>query len=253
MPKLTAKDIDIDAVREIMAVNQDVYLDKSRKKLPGGWVRVFDSAGLDGNRTEGFFGALYCKEDQYGKKWMVCFRGYNGRTDVDDLYSAVIGDDVPEQVRDACRFTQKALEKFALTIENVNVVGHSMGGYLSKAVGIAMNAKEVFAFSALGLRREHMAPLRKLSKEFSSAAEVTVSRLNKITTSIYSTGDATPKSGDYHGKELALVVDKNPHLMKSLEVALLRSRGVTNPYAQSIVPRPKRWGFKNFVYSIGVD
>src|SRR5262245_39913335 len=117
-------DVDVEELCERMSVDQDVYVDNPRRILPESWERVFDSKEIEGNRKEGFFGALYRKHSRGVDEWMICFRGYNGRTDIDDLWQAVRGKKkLPDQVRDACIFTQAALKKFDLDIKDVDIVG----------------------------------------------------------------------------------------------------------------------------------
>jgi len=146
---------------ENAALCDHVYFRKGEETLPAGWQIVQTSDKLLGHKSN-FFGALYMKQDpETGeKKYVLAFRGSDGN----DLKAnfAIAQGKLPRQHAHAVDFVYKACDAAGIRIEDVEVTGHSLGGYLARTVGHTLPVKKVWAFAGPGPGPKTRAYLEKL-------------------------------------------------------------------------------------------
>jgi len=129
---------------------------------PNGWRVVATSDELmPGKRA--FFGALYAKTDPATghTDYTVAFRGSDGN-DLKTNFMIAIGG-LPSQFKDAYDFTKLAAQKAGIDTKDMNLTGHSLGGYLARTVARVIDVKKVFAFSSPGPSKEVRAYLEKIA------------------------------------------------------------------------------------------
>lgn len=234
----------------LMSICQDSYKNQSDDTLPGGWKRVMDSNDIEGNRKNGFFGAVYVHEHLGTKHYAVVFRGFSGRYDLDDVFNAVAGP-IPKQVEDAYTFTKIAAATFGFDAQNATYAGHSFGGYLSKAVGAMVNSASTYSFNGIGLKKSDIKGLQKLAKSFGDdASHIDEKFLSAHAFSLYSKRDIVPKLGKYHGQKFAVdtPINAGPHLLQSIEIGFLKA--LHRSPAESQVEKPQVHGLAGLAVNL---
>ncbi|MEZ0226786.1 MAG: hypothetical protein ACAH83_19675 [Alphaproteobacteria bacterium] len=122
------------------------------------WELVTTSEALMGKSSSGFDGALFRAGDQYA----FVFYGYNSRRDFGDVVRVGFVGVPRRQLREAEAFTEKAGASYGFDASDAQFVGHSMGGYLAKAIGIHESAPEVWAFNSPGFKQRDPHRIEKL-------------------------------------------------------------------------------------------
>ncbi len=117
---------------------------------PEGWHVVLSSNDLPKSKT-GFFGAVYAQKDPAGgpDRHVIAMRGLNDRADLSSIF-AVYARRLPPQHNEAVDFINTACEKLGLDMGDVELTGHSLGGYLSRTVGRSLPVKKIWSFSSPG-------------------------------------------------------------------------------------------------------
>ncbi len=217
---------EIIRVSERFALASNVYDDNSNSsvKLAGGWQRVFNSSEVPGLNDRGFYGSLYKRTVNGRDEHVIAFRGMDGIKDLDDVAKLALGI-APAQLTDAYKFSKIAAEKFNIDRGNVEYVGHSMGGYLSKAVGLLNNSFNIYAFNSPGLFKEDLKGLpRRIMREFGeNKADITENRIERSVMSINSKFDFVTWVGELSGKTIKLNTDGRPHQLMGLENSFNRA------------------------------
>lgn len=134
---------------EMAALCDHVYFRKGEETPPAGWQIVQRSDALLGHHSN-FFGALYARENpETGKKdYVFAFRGSDGN----DLKAnfAIAQGKLPKQFTHAMDFIYKACDAEGITPKDTEVTGHSLGGYLARAIGVTVDVRKVYAFAGPG-------------------------------------------------------------------------------------------------------
>lgn len=119
---------------------------------------VTTAKGLMGKSHSGFDAALFKVDGKYS----FVFYGYNNRRDLNEVIRAgFIG--VPrQQLREADAFVDKAMETYNIKPAEMQFIGHSLGGYLAKAVASHAGAPEVWAFNSPGLKKRDPQRIERL-------------------------------------------------------------------------------------------
>ncbi len=144
-----------DAFKEIALsrayIATHVYKKYADVALPEGWERVCHSNDLMGANANGFEGALYrhrhpvTHEDRY----ILAFCGFDDAGDIPNVIAAgFLG--IPDQLEDAYAFTAKACAQYKIPSSKLEFAGHSLGGYLAKAVADHWGARAVWSFNSPG-------------------------------------------------------------------------------------------------------
>ncbi len=92
-------------IQERMAIAQDTLEDKATYEIPRGWKRAYSTNRESRLTANGLFAAVYAREEGGRKKFIISFQGYDTPKDIDDLYACA--KDMPQQMKDAYRFTKK--------------------------------------------------------------------------------------------------------------------------------------------------
>ena len=91
-------------------------------------------------------------QDESGK-FVMAFRGTERDSTLDWLNNAGIGlANINEQYNDAKEFLEKAMKDYGVTIDNLTLTGHSLGGILTQQVGATYGIKG-YAFNPYGTDR----------------------------------------------------------------------------------------------------
>lgn len=217
---------ELESVRQRFAVASDVYdeANPASKPLPGGWRRVFSSSEVSGLGDRGFDGALYSRTVNGREQHIFAFRGMDGWKDLDDVTRLALGKS-PGQLKDAYKFVKIASERYGLDPSRAEYVGHSMGGYLSKAIGLLHRSPEIFAFNSPGLFHDDLKGLpRKILKEFGETkSDITLNQIKRSVTSINSKFDIVTWVGDISGNTIKVSTSGRQHQLSSLENSFNRA------------------------------
>ncbi len=151
----------LKSAAEKAALSDHVYFRKGEETPPDGWQIVQRSDQLLGHHSN-FFGALYAREnhDTGKKEYVFAFRGSDGN----DLKAnfAIAQGKLPKQFAHAMDFLYKACDAEGITPKDTEVTGHSLGGYLARAVGVTADVKKVYAFAGPGPSEKTRAYLNQL-------------------------------------------------------------------------------------------
>lgn len=147
-----------DGLREIATTKAflatNAYTKYEKDILPqSGWERLCSSIDLIGESETSFHGALYRRaQDGGGFEYAIAFCGFADAGDIKNAFEAgFMG--LPDQLDDAHKFTTKACADHGIDTKNLHFVGHSLGGYLAKAVSLFMGAKSVWTYNSPGFKK----------------------------------------------------------------------------------------------------
>ncbi len=159
---------------EMACLSRHVYdIDAS---VPHGW-KVSDVSSAKVEKKTGFFAALYERTDPKDgeKKYVVAFRGTTPKlpTIFADVNIA-LGRLPRGQYEAALDFVQQVCEKNNLNPAELELTGHSLGGYLAKEIGTAMGVKKVSSFNAPGASKQVQEHSASLSEGAQKPEEVNV-------------------------------------------------------------------------------
>lgn len=216
---------ELGSVQQRFALASDVYNDSAPdRQLSGGWQRVFTSADVPGLGDRGFYGAVYKRTINGKDEHVVAFRGMDGVTDLDDVTNLAIGR-APGQLSDAYRFVTEASQKLKFNPARAEYIGHSMGGYLSKAVGLLNGSQKITAFNSPGLFNEDLKGLpRRIEKEFGdNKADITQDQIGDSVLSIDSKFDFVSWVGSLRGNTVKINTRGRQHELSSLETSFERA------------------------------
>ncbi|QQG35460.1 MAG: hypothetical protein HYS17_07905 [Micavibrio aeruginosavorus] len=237
---------EVGSVRERFAIAGDVYENSPRKMLAGGWHRVMSSQDVPETQRGGFYGALYKRTLNGKDQYVIAFRGMDGLRDLDDVARLMLGG-APEQLKDAYKFAKEAMIQHNIDPADVEYVGHSMGGYLSKAVGLMLDSPKIYSFNGPGLfERDLKALPRQIMREFGeNKADITESRVLERVLSVNSKWDPVSWLGKLTGRTVSIETEGRPHKLSSLERNFSRAAaGLSNvaptPVASLVLPALNR-------------
>lgn len=120
---------------------------------PRGWERLCTSIDLIGGSKTSFHGVLYRRLQDCGRhEYAIAFCGFADAGDIKNAFEAgFMG--LPDQMEDAHTFTAKACETHGIDTRDLHFVGHSLGGYLAKAVSLFTGAKAVWTYNSPGFKK----------------------------------------------------------------------------------------------------
>ena len=231
---------ELASVKERFAVASDVYEDAkhSSRNLAGGWQRVFDSSEIPGLNDGGFYGSLYKRTINGRDEHIIAFRGMDGITDLDDVTNLAVGR-IPGQFAAAYKFTKIATEKFNLDPAKTEYIGHSMGGYLAKAVGMLNDSRKIYSYNGPGLFHDDLHGLPERVKDLfgENKADITQDRIARNVTSINSKFDVVSWVGEMSGKTIRIPTHGRQHQLSSLEESFNRAaQGLFDGLPQRVAP-----------------
>lgn len=137
----------------------------SRNAPAQGWQLLTTSRELMRGDGRGFEGAVYKKDGRYA----VVFYGINDRKDIAPALRAGFFGVPRKQLAQAHEFTRLAADAYGILPQNLDVVGHSLGGYLAKAVAMQAGAESVWTFNSPGFKKRDP---RRIEKLFGKEEEI---------------------------------------------------------------------------------
>jgi hypothetical protein len=143
---------DLQKIIERIDLARNVYGGSDKPAVPQGWEIVTSSAP-DPDKAEGFYARLYKKKSPAPgePQYLVAFRGTHAgdRSDV----AADIGiffQQVPKQHSQGVAFIKKICSDYKINPTDIELIGHSSGGYVAKTVAMVLGANRVVGFNAPG-------------------------------------------------------------------------------------------------------
>lgn len=244
---------ELGSVQERFSVASDVYEDQNpTNQLLGGWQRVFNSSEVPGLNDGGFYGSLYKRTVDGKDQHVIAFRGMDGVKDLDDVALLAIGKP-PSQLSDAYKFVKAASEKFKFDPAKAEYVGHSMGGYLSKAIGMLNGSNQITAFNSPGLFQEDLKGLpARIRREFGeNKADITKEKIKAGVLSVNSEFDFVTWIGEMSGKTIKLNTEGRQHKLSSLENSFQRAaESVMTPVpAKTVVGYQKQADYAGMAFA----
>ncbi len=203
----------------------DVYGDDN---LPTGnnWYVVENSDDLDfGRRNYSFNAKLYAKKHPVtGKKqYAIAFTGFNDIGDIPSVFS-ILANMMPPQFSDAYSFTKHAIEKHGLRARDIHFTGHSLGGFLAQAVGIAVNSQKMIVFNSPAIKEINVANIerhvRKIDKDKESKAFSTKFMKRRLI-AISSSRDPIAGWGIHRGTTYQYHTDFSHHSVQKLKELII--------------------------------
>ncbi|TNE33009.1 MAG: hypothetical protein EP349_00375 [Alphaproteobacteria bacterium] len=194
----------------------------------GDWEEVTNAAELGyPKHSSSFAASLYKRTDEKtGKEeYAIAYRGMTGVDDLDDaVIMAVIG--FPKQFYDAYEFAQEVAETYGIDLKETEFTGHSMGGYLAQAVGVACNAENIWMFNSPAMRDKDMLlipdKLAAVLGEDKAPHEddIDYTRLGERITAFRTQNDLVARLRKSHGAVLQGGFEKKPHSIAAMEKLL---------------------------------
>ena len=204
-------------------------------------------------------------QDESGK-FVMAFRGTERDSTLDWLNNAGIGlANINEQYNDAKEFLEKAMKDYGVTIDNLTLTGHSLGGILTQQVGATYGIKG-YAFNPYGTDRLLSLPqspfdgitsnflyglLTSLAEKVMSAVGLTKANVQWAYEHIYNisyqdegllNGDilsnlATELSSNHLGHFIPILGEnvgfKEGHLMETLNTAIAEYNNIVKKFDNS--------------------
>lgn len=141
---------------------------------------------------------------------MVAFRGVDGFDDLSSIFS-IFACRVPRQYEMAQQFMAMLVEKHKLNPADVELAGHSLGGYLASTIGHTMGAKKVWAFNSPGPTK---AMREKLAQNMPSKLP------QDSVVHIRSQNDVISQWGYEEGIAITIDTTYNHHALKTLQIEI---------------------------------
>lgn len=207
---MQANKSDLQKIIDRIDLARNVFGGEAPAPVPAGWEIVASSAP-DPDKTSGFYARLYKKTNpEPGEpRYTIAFRGTH-RGDRDDIMAdvGIFFQQIPKQHAQAIAFVQKVCAENDIPPAEVELIGHSSGGYLAKTVAIVLGANRVVGFNAPG-------PTAKMRENLVKEAHgdhMPPGRLIQIR----STADVVSKWGFEEGIILEVVTKGDHHSLAQL-------------------------------------
>lgn len=214
-------------LQERFGIAHDSFRESAYPRLMGGWTRIVDTRQTSPHYKEsGLYAALYSREspDAQGseKEFILAFRGYDEPEDFDDMLHITM-DQIPDQVADGYHFARAMIAQYNIPPRKLECVGHSMGGYLSKAVGLLLQSETIHAFNSPGIDQDSLPMLSALRRNFiAHANDVDEDEIRRTVLAVVSSEDHIARMGDHHGRVVAVPTADYHHRLSPLEDAIIK-------------------------------
>lgn len=199
---------------DIIRLTRHVY--HPEQSVPEGWKMQSVSSPAAMKKT-GFFAAFYERENPATgeTKYVIAFRGTDGISDLGSDLKIGFGQ-VPEQYSQALAFVEQVCKEKGIAPAEIELTGHSLGGYLARTAGETLGAKKVWTFNSPGPTRRERDYLARLIPGTSLP--------NNKLIQVRSTYDVVGEWGYDEGIILEVKTDGNAHsdasLQRGIETAL---------------------------------
>lgn len=175
--------------------------------LPANFRVAATSDDILGICASGFSAKLYTD----GDKWIVAFCGFSDAGDIVPVIEAGFKG-LPSQLDDALSFTLLCAEKFGIDKTALEFTGHSLGGYMAKAVGLYYGAAAVWTFNNPGFKFSDEEALL----EFFRRKDIAITKNPPGIVTVNSAYDLVSKWGIQKGQVIEIETDDNHHNMAVL-------------------------------------
>lgn len=214
------------AAAEVITVAEHVYNPKDA--VPSEW-QIVDRSEIE---NSGFFAALYVKSDADPEKtrYMIAFRGASSLKGLSSLFS-ILSCRLPKQHHQALAYVEHVAKTFNIDPGQLELTGHSLGGYLARSVGEAIGVKSIWAFNSPG-------PTSDMRQAFAGAATRKVDPQNMV--HVRSRYDIISRWGYDHGTVIELDTIGYHHGVSDLRGLLQSGVAVQNMKQSSLVATGKK-------------
>ena len=193
------------------------------------WERVTTAKQLMGKSRTGFDAALF----RSGEEYAFVFYGYNELEDLNEVVNVGFMGIPRKQLEEAHDFVMRASEVYGFEPSQTDFVGHSMGGYIAKALGLHTGAATIWAYNSPGFKRRDPGRFDRLFAE--ADAKSGVMHGTYVAPEIYnisSDEDIVGRWGYQPGEVYELDTGRRHHAVAAM-VAALRN---LNPFAHDEEP-----------------
>lgn len=187
------------------------------------WERVTTARQLMGKSHSGFDAALFRSDENYA----FVFYGYNEVADLNEVVKVGFMGIPRKQLEEAHDFVAQAAETYGFDLAKTDFVGHSLGGYLAKAVALHTGGQNVWAYNSPGFKRRDPGRFEKLFDD-GGHGEYAAPEIYNIS----SDEDVVGQWGYQPGEVYEVDTGKRHHAIASM-VAALRN---LNPFTQDEPP-----------------
>lgn len=203
----------------------------SQNAQPEGWQLLATSRGLMNDDGQGFEGAVYKK----GGRYAVVFYGVNDKKDVAPALRAGFFGVPRKQLEEAHDFMRLAIDTYGIEPQNLDIVGHSLGGYLAKSVALHAGADNVWTFNSPGFKRRDT---RRIEKLFAREEEIFSVKVTPDIRTLSSTYDLVGMWGRQAGTVYEVGTPRAHHNIEQVIAAAEgRELGAPAPQKAGIIRR----------------
>ena len=135
-----------------------------RADPPAGWTMLATSDQLTpATATSGFFAAVYQRVDPASgeRATVIAIRGTNDKLDLRSNFM-IFSRRLPPQFNDTMAFINAACDQLGLNTREIELTGHSLGGYLARAISRVQEFRKAWCFSSPGPDERTQEKLREL-------------------------------------------------------------------------------------------
>lgn len=187
------------------------------------WEKVTTAHDMMGRSRSGFDAALF----RSGENYAFVFYGYNELKDVGEVVKVGFMGIPKKQLEEAHDFVTRASEVHGFSPSQADFVGHSLGGYLAKAVALHTGAQNVWVYNSPGFKRRDPGRFERLFGDDDHGPYNEPAIYN-----ISSDEDVVGRWGYQPGEVYELDTGKRHHAIAAM-IAALRD---INPFAQDDPP-----------------
>ncbi len=117
---------------------------------PAGWTMLATSDDLAPSST-GFFAAVYQRTDPDSgqQSTVIAIRGTNDKPDLKSNFM-IFSRKLPPQFNDTLAFIGQVCDRLGLDCSEIELTGHSLGGYLARTMARVQDFRKAWCFSSPG-------------------------------------------------------------------------------------------------------
>lgn len=224
---------DLQKIIERIDLARNVYGGPGCPPVPAGWKLVSSSAP-DPDKAAGFYARVYknLSPDPSDPPYAIVFRGTH-KGDIADITADIniFLRKIPKQHQQALDFVKKVCADNHITTADVELIGHSSGGYVARTVATVLGANRVVGFNCPGPTAWKKEELSKLAGGDHMPAERFIH--------IRSTDDVVSRWGYQEGYILEVKTTGDHHGLIQLRAGMVELlKGSLNPAAPAVETKP---------------